>query len=96
MLSLSTANNAAGLTLSQFSGKYLFDNKNSNDILDIKFSDEILEAKLTFATVEHQSETIKIPSDILITAYRNNSLVGSQRAFGTFSSDSYPQSKHQL
>lgn len=82
---------AESLKLSQFSGKYLYDNKPSRDILDIKFSGEIIAVKFTFATIEHQSEGIIVPSDILITAYKNTNLVGSNRTYGSFSSDSYPQ-----
>jgi hypothetical protein len=77
--------------LSQFSGKYLSDNKTSLDILDIKFSSDLVTAKFTFATIEQQSEAITVPSDILITAYKNTNLVGSNRTYGSFSSDSYPQ-----
>jgi hypothetical protein len=79
------------LKLSQFSGKYLYDNKPSINILDIKFSSDLIAAKFTFATIEQQSGAITVPSDILITAYRNTNLVGSNRTYGTFSSDSYPQ-----
>jgi hypothetical protein len=80
-----------GLKLSKFSGKYLYDNKPTRDILDIKFSGEIIAVTFTFATIEHQSEAITVPSDILITAYRNTNLAGSNRTYGSFSSDSYPQ-----
>ena len=77
--------------LSQFSGKYIYDNNPSRDILDVKFSSEIAAIYFTFATVEYQSETITLPSDILVTAYRNNNLAGSNTTYGTFSSDSFPQ-----
>lgn len=79
------------LRLTNFSGMYLADIKDSRDILDIKFSKQILDVKVTFATVEQQSESIKIPSDVLITVYNNTGLLGSNRAYGTFSTDSYPQ-----
>jgi hypothetical protein len=82
---------AESLKLSQFSGKYLYDNKPTVNILDIKFSSELVAAKFTFATIEQQSEAITVPSDILITAYKNTNLVGSNRTYGSFSSDSYPQ-----
>ena len=77
--------------LSQFSGKYLYDNKPSRDILEIKFNTEIIAIKFTFATAESQSTTIMIPSDIVLTAYKNNNLLGTNRTYGSFSSDSYPQ-----
>jgi hypothetical protein len=82
---------AESLTLSRFSGKYLYDNKPSQDILDIKFSSELAAVNFTFATIEHQSGGITVPSDILITAYKNTGLVGSNKTHGLFSSDSYPQ-----
>jgi hypothetical protein len=79
------------LQLSKFSGKYLYDNKPTRDILDIKFSDDIIDVRLTFATIENKSEAITVPSNILITGYRNTNLVGSNQTVGSFSSDSYPQ-----
>ena len=79
------------LKLSQFSGKYLVDNKPSRDILDIKLDTQVIAVNFTFATVEHQGGAITIPSDILLTAYRDTRLVGSTRAYGSFSGDSYPQ-----
>jgi hypothetical protein len=79
------------LQLSKFSGKYLYDNKPSRDILDIKFSDDIIDVRFTFATIENKSEAITVPSNILITGYRNTNLVGSNQTVGSFSSDSYPQ-----
>ena len=82
---------ANGLKLSQFSGKYLYDNKTSSDILDIEFSTEIIEIKFTFATVELQGGAIILPSDIVLAAYKDTKLVGSSKTYGSFSSDSYPQ-----
>ena len=79
------------LKLSQFSGKYLVDNKPSRDILDIKLDTQVIAVNFTFATVEHQGGAITIPSDILLTAYRDTRLVGSTRAYGSFSGDYYPQ-----
>jgi hypothetical protein len=81
------------LKLSQFSGKYLYDNKPSRDILDIKFSADIIDVSFTFATIESKGGTITVPSDILITGYRNTNLVGSNQTVGSFSSDSYPQGR---
>ena len=85
------SHDAESLKLSQFSGKYVYDNNPTRDILDIKFSDDIIIARFTFATIEQQSATITLPSDILVTAYKNNNLVGSNKTYGRFSSDSYPQ-----
>jgi len=84
------------LKLSKFSGKYLFDTKPSRDILDIKFDTQITAIKLTFATVEHQGGLITMPSDILLIAYKGTELVGSTRAYGSFSDDSYPQGSLQF
>jgi hypothetical protein len=83
--------NTESLRLSQFSGKYVYDNKPTRDILDVKFSSDIVTARFTFATIEQQSGAITVPSDILVTAYRNTNLVGSNRTYGQFSSDSFPQ-----
>lgn len=77
--------------LSQFSGRYLFDNNPSRDILDIKFSVKIVAINFTFATVEHYGGAIRIPSDILLTVYENTNFVGTTKAYGSFSGDSYPQ-----
>ena len=82
---------STSLKLSQFSGNYLVDINPSRDILDIKLDSPAVAANFTFATVELQSDTIPIPSEILLTVYRDNTLVGSTKAYGSFSSDSYPQ-----
>ena len=83
--------NAEGLKLPQFSGKYVYDNKPTRDILDVNFSSDIVAVRFTFATIEQQSGAITLPSDILITAYKNTNHVGSNRTYGRFSSDSFPQ-----
>ena len=83
--------NTTNLTLSQFTGKYLYDNKPTVDILDINFSTGITAINFTFATIELKGGAITVPSDILLTAYDNIRLVGSAKAYGNFSSDSYPQ-----
>ncbi len=83
--------NTEGLMLSQFSGKYVYDNKPTRDILDVRFSHDIVIVRFTYATIEQQSGAITLPSDILITAYKNTNYVGSNRTYGRFSSDSFPQ-----
>ena len=85
------SNDAESLKLSQFSGKYVYDNKPTRDILDVKFSGEIIAVKLTFATIEQQSGAVTLPSDILLIAYKNTNLVSSNTTYGSFSSDSFPQ-----
>lgn len=77
--------------MSQFSGKYLYDTKPSRDILDVKFSAEIIAINFTFATVESYGEDVIVPSELLLTSYKNTNLIGTTKAYGTFSSDSYPQ-----
>lgn len=78
------------IKLSQFSGKYLYDNKPSRDSLDITFSQPLTGIRLTFATVEYATE----PSNITLTAYLNSvstSPVGSVTARGTYQTALYPQ-----
>jgi hypothetical protein len=77
--------------LSQFSGKYLFDNRPSRDILDIRFDTEIVHIDVSFATVESQSAIITVPSEIVMTAYRDTVIVGQNETYGSFSDDTYPQ-----
>jgi len=81
----------SSVNLSQFSGKYLYDNKPSRDILDIKFDTEIININITFATIESQSTTIILPSDIALTAYKDTVFVGQEQTYGSFSEDTYPQ-----
>ena len=78
------------ITLSQFSGKYLYDNKPSRDALEIGFSQQLNGISLTFATYEYQTG----PTDITLTAYMNsadNPPVGSASARGTILTGLYPQ-----
>jgi len=78
------------ITLSQFSGKYLYDNKPSRDILEIRFSQQLTRISLTFATYEYQTG----PTDIILTAYLNSAdttPVGSVSARGTVLTGLYPQ-----
>ncbi|MEM3881302.1 MAG: hypothetical protein QXD19_06110 [Candidatus Bathyarchaeia archaeon] len=53
------------ISLSEFSGKYLYDNKPSRDVLEIRFSQPLIGITLTFATVEYRTEA----SNITLTAY---------------------------
>lgn len=78
------------ITLSQFSGKYLYDNNPSRDTLEIRFSQQLKSVSLTFATYEYQTG----PTDITLTAYVNsaaNTPVGSASARGTVLTGLYPQ-----
>jgi hypothetical protein len=80
-------------TLSQFSGKYLYDNNPSRDILDIKFNAELVGINFTFATIELHGASTDQTSNLLLTAYENTTLVSSTSAYGSFGNDSYPQGK---
>jgi len=76
--------------LSQFSGKYLYDNKPSRDTLEIEFSQQLESVTFTFATVEYGTD----PSDIKLTAFLGSndmSPVGSTTASGTYETGLYPQ-----
>jgi hypothetical protein len=78
------------ITLSQFSGKYLYDNKPSRDILEIRFSQQLKSISLTFATYEYQTG----PTTITLTAYVNSAEttpMGSASARGTVLTGLYPQ-----
>ena len=78
------------ITLSQFSGKYLYDNKPSRDTLEIRFSQQLKGVSLTFATYEYQTG----PTDMTLTAYMNSAdttPVGSASARGTVLTGLYPQ-----
>jgi len=86
-----TSDSTTFYKLSQFSGKYLYDNNTFRDILDIRFSVEVVHIELTFATIEPYGEANNELSDILLTAYENTNLVGTTKAHGNFSSDSFPQ-----
>lgn len=80
------------ITLSQFSGKYLYDNKPSRDILEITFSQQLKSISLTFATVEYQTDPG--PTDVTLTAYVNtadSNPTGSASARGTVLTGLYPQ-----
>jgi hypothetical protein len=78
------------ITLSQFSGKYIYDNKPTKDILEIKFSQPLKSISLTFATIEYQTGS----SNILLAAYMDSAdstPVGSASASGTILNSLYPQ-----
>jgi len=80
--------------LSQFSGKWLYDNKPSMDPLDIMFSQPLTSISLTFATFEYHGGPGTEPTNITLTAYMNSvdtTPVGWATARGTFSNSLYPQ-----
>jgi len=80
--------------LPQFSGRWLYDNKPSRDLLDIKFSQQLASINFTFATLEYHGGPSAEPSDITLVAYVNSTdtiPVGSTAVHGTFISALYPQ-----
>jgi hypothetical protein len=78
------------IKLSQFTGKYIYDNKPTKDILEIKFSHSLKKISLTFATIEYQAG----PSGVVLTAYmdsNDSAPVGQATASGTILNSLYPQ-----
>ena len=83
------------LTLSQFSGNYLFDNNPFRNYLYMGFSQQLTSITLKFATTDsHGPGNVDEPSIIKLTAYLNSTgttPVGSATVRGSFSNDSFPQ-----
>jgi hypothetical protein len=83
------------LTLPQFSGKWLYDNKPSRDSLDIKFSQPLTSLTLTFAIVERQrSSGGKFNVTLTVSAHMNSTEttpIGSATATGAFSGALFPE-----
>jgi hypothetical protein len=79
------------ITLLKFSGKYLYDNNPTRDILDIKFNTAIVAINFTFATVEYHGGPNSEASAITLIAYQDSALVGSTTARGNFTTSSYPE-----
>ena len=81
--------------LSQFSGKYLYDNKQSRDTLEISFNASVTSINFTFATIEFHGGPGVDPTNITLTAYAgstNSTPIGLAVARGTWpSGDTYPQ-----
>jgi len=83
------------LTLSQFSGNYLYQNQVFRTNLNIRFSQPLTSIILTFATTDyHGVGEVETPTTIKVTAYMNSTgttAVGSATAHGSSSSDLFPQ-----
>ena len=80
--------------LPQFSGRWLYDNKPSRDLLDIEFSQLLASINFTFATLEYHGGPSAEPSNITLVAFVNSTdtiPVESTVVHGTFISASYPQ-----
>ncbi len=77
---------STGFHLSQFSGRYLFDNNQNANALDILFSQPVTSISLKFATADFQQ--VEVPTTIQLTAYLNsatNPAVGpAATAHGTY------------
>ena len=82
------------LKLSQFSGRYLYDNNLQRDILVVKFDQPLNSISFTFATVEYHGGAEIEPSNITLTAYMDSTSstpIGTTIARGTWPTvDSYP------
>jgi len=82
-------------TLSQFSNKFLYDNKITRDILYIAFSQPITKINFTFASVEYEGPGhLENPSTLKLTAYINSihsTSIDSVFANGNFSTSSFPE-----
>lgn len=82
---------STGWTMSQFSGKYLYDNNLNRNALDIQFSQPLTKITLTFATADFQQ--VETPTTIQLTAYLDSTAtpaVGSATAHGTYGHDTMP------
>lgn len=82
------------IVLSQFSGKWLYDNKPSRDALIIRFSSPLTSINFTFATRESRRGTATQSTNVTLTAYMDSTdsaPIGSATAPGTFISNAYPQ-----
>ena len=82
--------------LSQFSGKYLYDNSPLRDTLEIKLSHYLNSITFSFATIEYRGSSGDEPSNITLTAYVDSTAttpIGSAKARGTWPSggDTHPQ-----
>lgn len=85
---------SAGLTLSQFSGKYLYPNTLLGNAVRIQFYEELIEATVTFATTDHAPAALT-PFTLLAleaSALATN-LVGSVTNVAVYGKDSFPQGK---
>jgi uncharacterized protein (TIGR03437 family) len=81
---------SANLTLSKFTGNYLYDNRTSRDVLVMQFNRTITGITLTFATADYE---IEVPSTIELTAYLDSNAtppVGRASARGAYGSDTLP------
>jgi len=81
---------STGWRMSQFSGKYLYDNDLDRSTLSIRFSGSITALSLVFATADFQ---IEVPSNIQMTAWldaNTGTPVGQVTTHGAYAGDTMP------
>jgi hypothetical protein len=85
---------SAGLTLSQFFGKFIYPNNQNRNTLQVQFSQPVSAITLNFATYEFHDPG-GTPSNIQLTAYLTSTAlppVGSTTTFGAvIPGDTFPQ-----
>jgi hypothetical protein len=82
---------STGWHMSQFSGRYLYDNNLNPNVLNIKFSRPVTAITFTFATADFQQ--VEVPTTIQVTAYMDSKTtppVGSASGHGTYATDTMP------
>lgn len=78
--------------LSEFSGKFLYDNEIQRTVLIIEFNRTLTYINMTFATVEYHGGANDEPSTLSLNAYMNSTspqIVGTMTSKGTWPSGSY-------
>jgi uncharacterized protein (TIGR03437 family) len=88
------SDSSTGWKMSQFSGKYVYDNNLNRNVLDIKFSQPLTRITLAFATADFQQ--VEVPTTIQLIAYLDSTgtaAVGTATAHGTYASDTMPMGK---
>ncbi|KTB47929.1 hypothetical protein DD509_08620 [Dehalogenimonas alkenigignens] len=86
---------ATNFILSQFSGKYIYDNDVSRSSLQIKFSQPMNSVSIVFATTDsHGPGNVETPTELRVVAYSgsiSSPPIGNAAARGVFASDTFPQ-----
>ncbi len=88
------SDSTTGWKMSQFSGKYIYDNNLNKNALDIKFSQSVTSVTFTFATADFQQ--VEVPTTVQLTAYvdsTSSTAVGTATAHGTYGPDTMPMGK---
>ncbi|MEL7563172.1 hypothetical protein [Dehalogenimonas sp. 4OHTPN] len=86
---------ATNFILSQFSGKYIYDNDVSRSSLQIKFSQPMNSVSIVFATTDsHGPGNVETPTELRVVAYSGSTStppIGAAAARGVFANDTFPQ-----